>query len=126
MCGDLQQCSRRVLFSVHHQAGAVPEGQAVAQEDDQPHVSGEEAHDQTLPDAPALRRDQVPVVPVEERRGASAAFIQGNVNLLTSMWQILPLHFFDLSTESRHGPDGGEDLVGHGAGFGVGLQLHPR
>lgn len=62
----LQQSSRRVLLCVDHQGGAVPEGQTVAQEDDQPHVSGEKAHDQTFSNPPVLCRGQVPVVPEEE------------------------------------------------------------
>lgn len=62
----LQQSSWRVLLCVDHQGGAVPEGQTVAQEDDQPHVSGEKAHDQTFSNPPVLCRGQVPVVPEEE------------------------------------------------------------
>lgn len=63
----LQQSSRRVLLCVHDQGGAVPEGQTIAQEDDEPHVSGEKTHDQTFSNSPALCRGQVPVVPLIEQ-----------------------------------------------------------
>lgn len=63
----LQQGSWCVLGRVHHQRGAVPESQTIAQEDDEPHVPSEKAHDQTLSDSPALCGGQVPVVPGEEK-----------------------------------------------------------
>lgn len=62
----LQQSSWCVLLCVYHQGGAIPEGQTIAQEDDQPHVSGEKAHDQTFSNSPALCRGQVPVVPEQK------------------------------------------------------------
>lgn len=62
----LQQSSWCVLLCVHYQGGAIPEGQTIAQEDDQPHVSGEKTHDETFSNSPALCRGQVPVVPEKE------------------------------------------------------------
>lgn len=70
----LQQRSRCVLLGVDDQSGAIPEGQGVAQEDDQPHVPGEETHDQTLPDAPSLSPVQVPVVPSQHDKQSIKRF----------------------------------------------------
>ena len=64
----LKQGSGRVLQG-QDQARAVPEGQGVAEEDDEPHIAREEAHDQPLADPPALGQDQVTVVPVGGDRG---------------------------------------------------------
>ena len=61
----LKQCPGRVLQGIEHQARTVPKGQRVAEEDDEPHVAREEAHDQPLPDPPALGGDQVLVVPAQ-------------------------------------------------------------
>lgn len=62
----LQQSSRCVFLRVHYQGGAIPKGQTITQEDDQPHVPSEKPHDETFPYSPALRGGQVPVVPEKE------------------------------------------------------------
>lgn len=118
----LQQRSRCVLLGVNDQSGAIPEGQGVAQEDDQPRVPGEETHDQTLPDAPSLSPVQVPVVPSQHDKQLINCFIL----IIFSYRCIIPVHLLLLSPKGSNGSDGGEDFIGHGTSFSVGLQLHPR